>query len=50
MLSDHEIFLIHNVPPQSAKIIVDVAQKSSYQIYTSSTSIDKRSNNNQQNS
>ncbi|KAH0752741.1 hypothetical protein KY285_005889 [Solanum tuberosum] len=49
-LSDHELFLKHNAPPQSTPITAAVAQKSSSQTRTNAINNNRRSNNYQQRS
>ncbi|KAH0671212.1 hypothetical protein KY289_025705 [Solanum tuberosum] len=49
-LSDHELFLKHNAPPQSTLITAAVAKKSSSQTRTNAINNNRRSNNYQQRS
>ncbi|WMV25434.1 hypothetical protein MTR67_018819 [Solanum verrucosum] len=49
-LSDHELFLKHNAPPQSTPITAAVAQKSSSQTRTNAINNNRCSNNYQQRS
>ncbi|XP_015159325.1 uncharacterized protein [Solanum tuberosum] len=49
-LSDHELFLKHNAPPQSTLITAVVAQKSSSQTRTNTINNNRHSNNYQQHS
>ncbi|KAH0740632.1 hypothetical protein KY290_033675 [Solanum tuberosum] len=49
-LSDHELFLKHNAPPQSTPITAVVAQKSSSQTWTNAINNNRHSNNYQQHS